>query len=138
MDSFKQSGELTGSEDSKVWDVLARSDPASPALLFLARSYLALGKPERALETAQTVLSVHPDLIEASLLVARALVRLNRYEEAREVLGRAWSDLSTLAESLETLGSLLAFVGLPSEAARAQWAALALRAEGEPSEKQPV
>ncbi|MEW5722876.1 MAG: tetratricopeptide repeat protein [Thermodesulfobacteriota bacterium] len=131
MDSLLTREDFLGADGLEAWKQLARHDPASPALLPLARAYLFREEPARALEISQRVSAAHPYHLEAALLAARALVDLNRTEEARSLLGQTSCRLTDLAEHLEEIARLLAAVGDAAGAARAGEAARLLKLSGE-------
>jgi len=52
----------------------------------LANRYLQMGQPEKSLEICRELVRLHPDYSGAYSSLAIALIRLNRYAEAKEVL----------------------------------------------------
>jgi tetratricopeptide (TPR) repeat protein len=67
---------------------LVRRDPGSPAFLQLAEAYLALGRPNEAVEVAARGLQLAPDRLDALVLVARAHMALHQWREAQGELLR--------------------------------------------------
>ncbi len=63
------------------------ADPES--MLAGARSALAAGVPEEALQGARQIIGLEPSRVEARLLAARALRRLRRFGDASEEIRRA-------------------------------------------------
>ena len=61
-------------------------DPASIAFAALAEEYRRAGRFEEAITTCQAGLQRHPAYLSARVTLGRALLELNRFEEAREEL----------------------------------------------------
>ena len=61
-------------------------DPASIAFAALAEEYRRAGRFEEAIATCQSGLQRHPAYLSARVTLGRALLELNRFDEAREEL----------------------------------------------------
>ena len=61
-------------------------DPASIAFAALAEEYRRAGRFEEAIATCQAGLQRHPAYLSAHVTLGRALLELNRFDEAREEL----------------------------------------------------
>jgi tetratricopeptide (TPR) repeat protein len=105
---------------ARVSSGAARVADASGGVVAAARAALGAGRAEEALATAQGVLAQDAGSTEARLVIARALVRLNRVQEAVAELRHAvHADPLTPAVHLE-LGFTAARVG-DFASARASW-----------------
>ncbi len=113
-------------DDMYPWRELVRLDPSSPALLPLVRRHLDENRADLALGVVEPVLRSHPSDLEAGVLTARALVELDRLDEARELLGSTRKNLEKLAENFADLERLFARTGDEETAARLTGAHLAL------------
>ena len=137
-------------EETRIWERIARLDPASPALMPLAAAYLAQDRAAEALAVAESIRAVHPYLLAADMLAASALIRLDRGDEARRILTGAADGLDDLADVIEELSRLLDQVGVVTGARRARHAAEGMRSAldiapvgprppaPEPSEPEPL
>jgi tetratricopeptide (TPR) repeat protein len=107
------------SAPEKAWDLYQR-----------ARSYMKQGNYTAALVRFQSAVEADPAFAEAHYMMGRALIKLKRFQEAREALGRAISigpaDLRLLGGALYTRGSLLMDMGKHSMALEDLTAALEL------------
>ncbi|MBW2062872.1 MAG: tetratricopeptide repeat protein [Deltaproteobacteria bacterium] len=115
-------------EDSELrfLEHLIRTDPSSPALLALARTYLAKDRVAASVKVAQGVLDAHPDNLEAALLMAQAFVQQGQLEKAREALHKTSARLDKLAFIFKALARLHKLTGEADESARVQKAYQAL------------
>src|SRR5687767_2416376 len=63
-----------------------RRDPRSPAYLELGDAYLALGRPQEAMQVAQSGLAHAPDDPAGRLLLSRGMAALHLWKEAQAEL----------------------------------------------------
>jgi tetratricopeptide (TPR) repeat protein len=63
-----------------------QSDPASIAFAALAEEYRRAGQFEEAISTCQAGLQRHPAYLSAHVTLGRALIEVDRFDEAREEL----------------------------------------------------
>ena len=126
MDTSQHMDNNSGNDERRVWKLLARTDPSSPTLLYLGQKYLDKGEPERALKVAKRVISAHQYHLKASLLAARALVDLDRPEQALAVLKGETNILDILGGVLGEMAEILDRAGDHLAARRAGEAARAL------------
>ena len=63
-----------------------QSDPASIAFAALAEEYRRAGQYEEAIATCEAGLQRHPAYLSAHVTLGRALIEVNRFDEAREEL----------------------------------------------------
>ena len=63
-----------------------QSDPASIAFAALAEEYRRAGQYEEAIDTCKAGLQRHPAYLSAHVTLGRALIEVNRFDEAREEL----------------------------------------------------
>jgi tetratricopeptide (TPR) repeat protein len=75
-------------ETAELWNSTYPNKSFSPYNI-LAGSYLQLGQPEKAIEPANQAIRLSPNWAGPYLVLARALIRLNRFAEAKEVYERA-------------------------------------------------
>ena len=75
-------------ENARIEDLKRRvqSDPASIAFAALAEEYRRAGHYEEAISTCQAGLQRHPAYLSARVTLGRALVEVNRFDDAREEL----------------------------------------------------
>ena len=118
---------LLGPAEREFLKRLAAVDPTSPALLSLARHHLEDGDLEAAEKIASRIMEAHPQVLDAPLILARALASQGEAERAREILTRALAGLDDLARQLSELSEVLNQCELRDEAVRAECAAQALR-----------
>ncbi|MDG2051654.1 MAG: tetratricopeptide repeat protein [Myxococcota bacterium] len=78
--------------------VLAVEPENSLALFTRGKSYLVAGKPEKALEDAETILETDPTSHHATVLKGSALIDLDRLDEAENVF-QAMSEEAALADN---------------------------------------
>jgi len=95
----------------KFLERLAETDPSSPALLSLSRTYLVQKQYNLAEKVARGVLDAHPDNLEAALLVAQAMIKLGQAEKAKVILKRASKRLTDLASIFKELAHLFEITG---------------------------
>jgi tetratricopeptide (TPR) repeat protein len=77
--------------DTSLIDELRRrveQDPASIAFAQLGEELRRAGRFQEAVETCRAGLAIHPDYLSARVTLGRALVELDRIDEAREELER--------------------------------------------------
>lgn len=66
---------------------LLRDDPNDPFLLYaLAMEHLSLGDDAVAAETFRSLMAKHPDYVPTYLMLGQTLQRLDRIDEAADVL----------------------------------------------------
>lgn len=116
---------------------LGRIDPASPALIDLARAHLEDQEPEKAAGVAAGVLRAHPAHLEAACLLARAEHALGHKQEARRVLGGLTALIEKQAETFTELAWLMDEAGLAEEAAALLKASQALMGQAPPPSLPP-
>jgi predicted Zn-dependent protease len=68
-------------------------DPASIAFAQLAEELRRAGRFQEAADTCHAGLQIHPDYLSARVTLGRALVELDRLDEAREELERVASQI---------------------------------------------
>jgi len=122
-----------GEAELRFLEHLALRDPDSPGLLDLVRQCLDRNQPEAGARIAENMLVAHPDNLEAALLLAQALERLNRTEEAKRVLRRVAPRLDALAALLGDLATISGRIGERRLADRAGRAWEALRPRRDPA-----
>jgi Tfp pilus assembly protein PilF len=75
---------MTGKSRKQQIEEMLAEDPNDPFLRYgLAMEYVGLGDDNQALRHFQELLQVVPDYVPAYMQAGRALVRLNREDEAR-------------------------------------------------------
>lgn len=62
---------------------LTSRDPGSPAFVDLGEAFMALGRPQEAIEVGARGLRANPNSIEGRLMVSRAMVQLHQWKEAQ-------------------------------------------------------
>lgn len=62
---------------------LTRRDPGSPAFVDLGNAYIALGRPQDAIEVGARGLQVSPHITAGRLMVSEAFVQMHRWKEAQ-------------------------------------------------------
>ncbi|MEW6266485.1 MAG: tetratricopeptide repeat protein [Thermodesulfobacteriota bacterium] len=127
MDSTRPSKAAETEAEDRFWAEMSRLDPASPALLILAERYLETSRADQALTLADRVWNAHPYFPAAALLKARALLALNRPDEARRVLSLAAPVFEDAAGQAVEMARLGAALGETALAARFEAAAEALK-----------
>lgn len=75
-------------DNSRIEDLKRRvqSDPASIAFAALAEEYRRAGQYEEAISTCQAGLQRHPAYLSARVTLGRALLEVQRFDEARQEL----------------------------------------------------
>jgi len=90
------------SDDKRIEELRRRvqRDPASIAFAQLAEEYRRVGRLQEAIDVCLTGLGIHPGYVSARVTLARALMGLDRLEEARSefevVLKRAPENLAAV------------------------------------------
>lgn len=84
------------------------ADPKNPALFYHRGEIFALGgNLEQAVKDFETAIDLYPDFILAYVHKARALLGLQRYLEAEDLLNQAKGKFSDKVEVLNTIGEVL-------------------------------
>jgi tetratricopeptide (TPR) repeat protein len=77
---------MTGKSRKQQIEELLAEDPNDPFLRYgLAMEYVSAGQDEEAVRCFQELLNTTPDYVPGYMQAGRALTRLNRLDEAREV-----------------------------------------------------
>ena len=114
-------------EERAVWADVIKADPASPALLTLARACLNRFDAQQAHDLASRVAAAHPDNLTARLISAQALLDLGREEEARLALAAAEVAMLNTADLLDVMAGLMHRINEADSAMRYEAAAAQLR-----------
>jgi Flp pilus assembly protein TadD len=104
---------MSGKTRKQQLEEMLADDPKDPFLHYgLAMEYVSAGDDAEAVRRFQELFAVAPDYVPAYLQAGQALVRLDRTDEARDVLGRgmavaqrqrndhAYGEMEGLMESL--------------------------------------
>ncbi len=77
---------MTGKSRKQQIEEMLAEDPNDPFLRYgLAMEYVSAGQDEEAVRCFEDLLRTSPDYVPGYMQAGRALVRLNRLEEARTV-----------------------------------------------------
>ena len=89
-------------------DKAFEADPNNPSLFYHRGEIFALGgNLEQAIKDFETAIEIYPDFVLAFVHKARALLGLERYSEAEDLLRRAMDKFNSKIEVWNSLGEVL-------------------------------